>query len=649
MCGIFGQLTSTQADIELVQRMARRIAHRGPDGYNVFCEGHFAFGAGRLAIIDLDAPAGALWNEDRSVGVVFNGEIYNFAILREELIKTGHHFVTHTDTEVLVHGYEEWGIENLLERLNGMFAFCIFDVHEDCLWLARDRLGEKPLYYTRHVTDEFLFASEIKALFESERLTANVNYDALPYYLTLGYVPAPQTMFAGIHKLGAGEFMRVTTSDITVQSYWVPQMDTTQVDYSYSDAVKQVRQRLEQAVESRMMSDVTVGALLSGGVDSSAVVALMNQMTNKPVNTFTVGFDFAGDEHGDSKFNVDLHHAEQAAAHLRTHHHAIIIQDDFIAELLPHLVHQMDEPVAQHSIMQTAYVTAIARHMDVPVLLSGDAGDELFLGYGHYVQDQKLAQVMRVPRFMRSGIAPLVKSIPRFAPYAEKLMADSPSKRYLEWMRFLRVAEADALLARPFADDALSDLLTPVLQTPNTDAFADRIAYTSLRLWIAEDSNMRMDKMSMLMSVESRAPLEDHHFVDFALSLPLDYKLRHGDVKRVFKDAVRDLLPETILNRPKWGFIPPTSDWLRHELRSLVDDYLSPDYVTHANLCNPTEVSRLVTEHMTKRGYHLKAVWALLVLHMWHAIYIDKSLVLSDKVTAQAVIAGSEIHSTNHS
>lgn len=637
MCGIFGQFHLRDpygADHALVERIARRLVHRGPDGYGTHHAGRLAFGAGRLAIIDLDAPAGPLFSEDRRVGVVFNGEIYNHRVLRTELERAGHIFATNTDTEVIVHGYEQWGAE-VIARLRGMFAIGIWDSGRERLLLARDRLGEKPLYYAA-LDGQFLFASEIKALFACEALRRQVNPDALPLYLTLGYTPPPHTMFAGICKLAPGEMLLVEPTTLRCERYWQPTMDTTQAQgLPYTEAVRQVREAVFEAVETRLMSDVPLGAFLSGGVDSTAVVAIMAALRNAPVRTFTVGFDDPRD-----KFNVDDCFAALAAERLKTQHSRITLrQDGQLAELLPHLLYALDEPIAQPAIIQTAHIAALARQHGVSVLLSGDAGDELFAGYPAYRMDRVLERYLRIPQFLRAGLlTPLLERVPPRFDSVRKLATKSrltdPAQRYLTWMKLIDAEQQATLYASPhrqLGDSAtarLGTLLRPLLDAPRTRHFADRIAFTSLNLWIAEDSNMRVDKMSMAMSVETRAPLEDHLLVDLAYRLPLAYKLRGGGFKTVLKDAVRDLVPAEILERPKWGFFPPISNWLRTILKPLVDAYLAPDYVAACGWFDPQAVSAIVDAHIVRQKYELWPLWTLLVFHLWHALYIDRSLSL---------------------
>ncbi|MCC6617217.1 MAG: asparagine synthase (glutamine-hydrolyzing) [Anaerolineae bacterium] len=645
MCGIFGHYVRARgasADPALIERMAKRLVHRGPDGFGTYHAGRLAMGAGRLAIIDLSAPAGPIFNEDRTVSVVFNGEIYNYRELRTELERAGHHFRTATDTEVIVHGYEQWG-SDVVKRLRGMFALCLYSEHDERMLLTRDRAGEKPLYYA-FLDDEFIFTSEIKALFEHPHMPTQVNASAMPLYLTFGYVPPPQTLFAGIEKLAPGELMILERGVLVHRErYWQPYMDTTGHDFRYADAVRQVRTAVTEAVETRMISDVPVGAFLSGGLDSTAVVALMAQATPNPVRTFTVGFDFGADAKNDQKFNVDMRYARVAADHYRTDHHSITIKvDDRLTDLLPRLVWHMDEPVAQQSIIQTAYVSALARRMGVPVLLSGDAGDELFAGYTHYRADRLLESYQSIlPPLRNRVLSPLLSRVQRTEKLIEKSRIISPAARYLAWMRMIDPAHLpgllqDQALARS-ASEHVSAIFDPILLRPKTAHFADRIAYASFNLWIAEDSNMRVDKMSMAMSVEARAPLEDHPLVDLAFRLPLEYKLRGGDFKRVFKDAVRDLIPAAILKRPKWGFVPPTSEWLRTVFRPLVERYMSPERLHASGIFNARQVCELVEAHRAKRSYELWTIWPILVFQLWHALYIERDLTVAPLTATELV------------
>lgn len=656
MCGIYGQYNPAGADPVLIERMARRLAHRGPDGYGTYHRGALAFGAGRLAIIDLAAGVQPIFSEDRSIAVVFNGEIYNYKALRAELERAGHVFATHTDTEVIVHGYEQWGAA-VFEHLRGMFGIGIWDEPQQQLLIARDRLGEKPVYYAALAGGEFLFASEAKALFEHPGLRAAVNHEMLPHFLLLGYVPPPRTLFAGVDKLAPGEYLIVNRDGIRRALYWQPIMDAAGAP-DYDEAVEQVRAALLETVEMQMMSDVPIGAFLSGGVDSTGIVALMQRFSSQPVRTFTVGYDAPPGSVTDTKFNVDRRYAAVAAQALGTEHHEIMLRTDAsLPALLPHLVYALDEPLSMPAIVQTAYVAALARLTGVPVLLSGEAGDELFLGYNHYRTDQQLERYLSIPPLLRRGvITPLLERLPfeRGRKLARKSRQTDPVARYLEWLRRMEPARTAELLAGNVGGDMSADeaeaetggdagaastallarSLRRVLAEPRTPHFADRIAYADLRVALAENMNLRVDKMSMAMSVEARAPLQDYRLVELALRLPLSYKLRRGDFKTIFKDALGPAIPPEILKRPKWGFNPPASDWLRTTLRPLVEQTLTPERVASAGVFRPEAVAQVMQAHIVEHRYEMWPLWTTFIFHLWYGLYIDHSLTLDHTLSA---------------
>ncbi len=645
MCGIFGHLRPDGADADLIEHMARRLAHRGPDGYGTAQLGALALGATRLSIIDLAAGVQPIFSENRRVAVVFNGEIYNHKALRADLEQDGHHFATQTDTEVIVHGYEAWG-DGVLDRLRGMFALGIWDEANERLLLARDRTGEKPLYYASLSDGELVFASEIKALFAHPGLTPKVNHAALPHFLILGYVPPPETMFAGIFKLAPGEKLIAERGRLDKTLYWQARISALDPP-PYAEAVKQVRAAVMEAVEIEMMSDVPIGAFLSGGIDSTIVVALMQRLSRQPVQTFTVGFDMPPGSKNDQKFNVDARYAALVAERFKTHHHTITIrQDEHLAALLPHLVYAMDEPISIPTMIQTAYVSALARRSGVPVMLGGDAGDELFLGYSHYRMDRLLERYRSIPTLVRANIlTPFLEHLPsaRFdnlRKLAQKSRLTDPADRYLTWTRIIDGERLPELLAGANGGlESVRAVLRPMLAMPQARHFAQRAAYLELRLPMAENINMRVDKMSMAMSVESRSPLQDYRLVELALRLPLEYKLRRGDFKTVLKDAFADLIPAEVLARPKWGFTPPASDWLRTGLRPLVETVLAPERVAAVGVFRPDTLSRLTHAHIVERKYELWSIWSALIFHLWYALYIDRSLTLDHTLSPDDLVS----------
>lgn len=643
MCGIYGHLSSKGADIELVEKMGEALKHRGPDGSSTYQDGQLAFGATRLAIIDLSAPPGVLFNEDHRVAVVFNGEIYNYRALRADLEIYGHRFTTRTDTEVLVHGYEEWGIK-LLERLRGMFAFALWDGQQ--LFLARDRLGEKPLYYALWGGD-FHFASELKALLNSPKASRRLDQQALLCYMTLGYAPPPLTPFEDIHKLGAGEYVLVTTAGVRKERYWQPPAEPEERHpMPYAEAVRQVRRALETAVENCLISDVPVGVFLSGGVDSSATTALAARALGAQLQTFTVGYDYPQGSKEDLKFNVDVRYAELVAKRLGVQHHIIRIkQDESLAQVLPSLIYSLEEPMPQPTAIQVAYVAALARLCGVPVMLNGEVSDELFFGYDHYRSDYRFAQYLKVPAPLREALLnPIFRRLPKrfqaLRHLAERSAIAEPLARYLTWVQLVAPQRYSSWLQK--ADEgtaqahwqAIGSVVLPWLMAPRTRHFTARIPYAELNLNVAEHINMRIDKMSMALSVETRSPFQDYPLAELALRLPLGYKLNVRRTKIVLRDAVRDLLPEAVLRRPKWGFFSPISKWLRGALRPLVERYLAPSHVAEVGLFKPEAVQEIVQAHHGTQRYEMWAIWGLLVFHLWHALYVSGKLTLDAPLSA---------------
>lgn len=628
-------LSPRGADADLIGDMCGLIAHRGPDGEGVFCDGPVGLGIRRLAIIDLDTGDQPIHNEDGSITLVYNGETYNFKSLRTELEAAGHIFRTKTDTEVLVHAYEEWGV-SMLPRLRGMFGFALWDAKRQRLLLARDRMGEKPLYYT-HLGDTLLFASEIKALLAHPELPRRVNQEALLQFLLTGFAIPPLTLFEGIYKLPPAHFMLVGPGpEPEIERYWQPTMDNSKPP-PYDEAIELVRAALIDAVESQLIADVPVGSFLSGGMDSSSVVAIMRRVMGRPIHTYSVGFDFEAD----SKFNVDSRYALLAARELDTLHHPITICHEYpLDQLYLRLAAALDEPVNEPSAIQAVYVAALARLHGVPVLLTGEAGDEQFLGYTHYRADRWLDRYATLPARLRTGLlTPLIERISaatgRFMGFSSRLRMDDPLDRYLSWTL---QTPPDSLPSYGLPTDSyararpgMEAYFRPMLEAPHTDAFAQRIAYTSLQSFVPELGNMRVDKTTMLMSIEARSPLEDYRLIDLTLRLPAAYKLRNGDFKVVMKEAIRGLVPDAILKRPKWGFFAPYSNWLRRDLRPLLDRYLSRENVRQVGLFDAETVGSMVESHLAG-GYHMFPLLALLGVHLWHSIYIERSTHIEERL-----------------
>lgn len=643
MCGICGiyHLDHQPVEAVVLKRMTDAIAHRGPDGEGYHCdEGGIGLGFRRLAIIDLTTGDQPIYSEDRQIVTIFNGEIYNYKALRAELEATGHQFASHADTEVLVHGYEEWG-DGLLHRLRGMYAFAIWDRPQQRLLLVRDRLGQKPLYYAQW-GQTLVFGSEIKALLQHPLAQRRLNQAALPEYLLLGYTRPPRTLFEGIMKLAPGSYLSVDRAgQLHTAIYWQPHLtpDTT----SYADQQQRLRACLEEVVQMQLMSDVPLGTFLSGGVDSTTITALTGRMTGQPVESFTVGFDFTEGSGGDKKFNVDLHVARRAANALQTHHHEIVLhQNSLIAEFLPQLVYALDEPSSEFSIVQTVFVAALARAHNVPVLLSGDGADEVFAGYNFFKQDHRVSLYQQwLPGFIREqALPPLADRLPaRFSAISQlirKGTLSDPAERFLTWHADHKVEMLRQMVHEEHdLRGTLQDINRTLSEIPAA-SMTEKVGYGRLRQWLAESSNLRVDKMSMWMSIETRSPFEDHELVQLGLNIPMKHKLPN-DGKAILKDAVADLIPAEVRQRPKWGFIPPTSDWLRTILRPLVDTYMAPQRMDMLGI-NGAFVQQMIANHMTRAAYHMPQLQNLLILQLWHAIFIEDSLTVGDRWSAQELV-----------
>ena len=620
MCGICG-VRNFKDDVineRVLQAMNQSIAHRGPDGAGV----HLAPGIGlamrRLSIVDLVTGDQPIYNEDRSAVIIYNGEIYNHLDLRARLEALGHVYRTHADTESILHAYDQYGVE-CVTHLRGMFGLAIWDEKTKTLLLARDRLGEKPLYYAR-LDHELIFASEIKALLQHPRLTPEVDEQALDLYLTLGYVPAPHTMFKGISKLPPAHRLIARDSKIIIEPYWDVTFESQPIDEH--EAIQELRKLFTLAVEERLMSDVPLGAYLSGGVDSTLVVGLMSRKMDRPVDTYSVGFD----ESYNPKFNTDAHFAKLASQTFKTNHHPIVpSKNDSLAELIPHIITQMDEPLANPNALATYLVSRQARADGLKVLLTGDGGDELFAGYERYQYDLRVSQYQKIPESIRARLAsPILRRMgSRFAKLAEQGDAATPAQRYLNWHAIFNQSAKAQLLTRPITSN-LQSLISSFISRGNSPHFQDRLMLTDLKLWLAEESNMRVDKSAMLASIETRAPFLSHPVVEFASKIPLQLKLRNGSTKYLLKKTFADIIPAPIADRPKQGFASPASKWLRGELRELVTRALSPQALNTSGYFNPNYVAEMLDSHLNKKGYHLNQLWSLLTFQVWFFNYIVK-------------------------
>jgi asparagine synthase (glutamine-hydrolysing) len=620
ICGVIAHAGVSPVSEPLLQTMNDRLRHRGPDDAGIYLDERAGLAMRRLSIIDLSTGHQPIANEDQSVWIVFNGEIYNHRGLRQRLEAKGHRFATQTDTEAILHGYEEYGDE-VVHHLNGMFAFAIWDIPRQRLFLARDRVGIKPLYYYAS-PERFFFASELKALLAHPDVPRELDLTALDQFLTLEYIPSPRSIFQNVYKLPPGHRLVVENGRFPhPEPYWdIPFQPTSLSDEAACEALTEL---IRDAVKIRLMADVPLGAFLSGGIDSSAVVAFMSELMDQPVKTFSIGF-------GDPTYN-ELPYARLVAASFGTQHHEAFLEAD-INEMALRLVSHFDEPFGDFSIFPTFLVSEMARR-HVTVALSGDGGDELFAGYDTYLAQRMDRRLYgHLPRWLRQQAIP--RALDRIPPRPEKKGLVNKSKRFVEgaalpeawqhtrWMMFLHEQDK-AKLYQPDVHAALNgsapgDLMAAYFrQASPADALAQQ-QYVDIKTYLAEDILTKVDRMSMAASLEARVPLLDYRIVEFALNLPPHLKLNGKETKVILRRIMADKLPKAVLNKPKEGFSIPLKHWLRGELRPLLHDLLSPHAIQQRGLFNPTTVAQWLAEHEAGRANHSHRLWALMVLELWH-------------------------------
>lgn len=626
MCGIYGRLDLRGGGIERLPAdllAVRRLTHRGPDEEGVWYGRRAFLGMRRLSVIDLSSGHQPMSNEDGTIHVVHNGEIYNFQDIRSELIARGHRFTTHCDTEVIVHGYEEWG-EAILDRLNGMFAIALWNEREDTLWIARDRLGVKPLYYL--VDDRrILFASEIKAILAHPDVARDIDTKGLLNYFAYGHSVAPDTIYRGISKLLPGHSLRVRGCDVSIRRWWdaVPEASST---LSEEECAREVRRLLDDSVRLRLIADVPLGAFLSGGLDSSAVVALMAKRAAHPVQTFSVGFA------GGRAFN-ELPDARRVAAHCRTDHHELVVESAQLVGTLQTLVYHLDEPFGDAACFPTYLVSRLARQ-HVTVALTGEGGDEVFGGYRRYWA----ARWLRMLRFVSGGAGPMlfgaaVNRLPRFRrlkKLVETARIADPLSRYTSLLRVFNDQALRSLVDARLEQAVAAYDATERYRTHFADAAAademNRLMYVDLKTWLADTYLEKVDKTSMAVSLEARVPLLDYRLVEFALTIPARYKIAAGETKRVLRRAVRDLLPAETVRKAKHGFSVPTDPWFRGELRDFAYDVLLDRRSRQRGYVDSVAVERLWRDHQSGREVRDAHLWVLMNFELWAREYLDQRL-----------------------
>jgi asparagine synthase (glutamine-hydrolysing) len=624
MCGIAGIVGANRndrIDEAVVRRMCDAIVHRGPDDEGLLARQNTGLGMRRLSIIDLAGGHQPIFNEDRSAWIVFNGEIYNFPELRPELEAKGHRFVTHSDTETIVHLYEEFGAD-CVQKLRGMFAFALWDEKKQKLLIARDRLGKKPLHYALH-RGKLYFASEIKSILAVAPELAEVNQSALLQYMYFGYIPDPATAFVGIHKLPPGHVLEFECGEIDIRRYWdLPQYGTHQPS-NEEECLEELERRLAEAVRIRLISDVPLGAMLSGGTDSSTVVALMARASSKPVKTFAIGFKQA--DFDESKY------ARTVAQKFGTDHHELILEPDVVGTI-EKLTRSLEEPFADSSMLPTYFISCLARQ-HVTVALSGDGGDELFAGYERYGIQQNREKFAKIPsalsRLYREHLFPMVPKGTRGRQLSYNLSLPW-SERYADEMSLVPAFEREFPLLSPEfratiagSGDPQDILLKYFEQAPAKDPISQTL-YVDTKTYLVEDILTKVDRMSMLTSLEVRVPILDHLFVEWVTGLGPEWKMRNGQQKYIFRKlAERVGVPKEVLYRPKQGFALPLVHWMRNELRELILATLLDPRTLQRGYFDPAGVRRLLDEHFSGRRDRSSAIWRLLIFELWHRNFLE--------------------------
>jgi asparagine synthase (glutamine-hydrolysing) len=626
MCGIAGFVESSgtaaplglDASRALAHQMCEVIRHRGPDDEGVWVDRGVALGMRRLSIIDLSTGHQPIHNEDRTVWVVFNGEIYNFRELRAELESHGHTFYTSTDTEVIVHAYEQWG-RDAIPRLRGMFGLAIWDTRSRTLLAARDRIGIKPLHYAV-AGGRLYFGSEIKSLLCAPDLPRELDLDALNHYLSFLYTPRDGSIFRTIRKLPPGHLLTWRDGAMDIEQFWqMPAAET--FAGSEAEAVQALRAVLADAVRSHLVSDVPLGAFLSGGVDSSLVVGLMSETSGARVKTFSIGFD-------EPAFD-EVEHARRVADHFGTDHHEFVVKPDAVG-IIDRLVAHFDEPFGDPSAIPTWYVSEMARR-HVTVVLSGDGGDELFGGYDRYVPDPRVVAFDRYsPRAVRRAAAIAAARLPpgaRGRQFLRHVTRDAHG-RYLDAVGFFTADDKPGLLSedvrRQIAGPSPEETLVRHFERYAALPWASQMMRFDTETYLPEDVLTKVDRMSMAHSLESRVPLLDNAVVQFAATLPSSFKIKDGRRKHILKEVAATLLPGDILNRKKQGFGVPLGVWFRGDLRDLTHDLLLSPRARQRGYFVPSTIDRVVGEHMAGTRDHGFRLWQLLMFEMWHRRLLDR-------------------------
>lgn len=624
MCGITGFVTDSTRrgnqfeTAEVLERMCAVMSHRGPDDQGTMVNDPVALGMRRLSIIDLSGGHQPMRSRGSDLTVVFNGEIYNYRELRQHLQTKGYQFQTKSDTESILHCYEEYG-DACVDHLRGMFAFALWDAPKRKLFVARDRVGEKPLYYTITRTGTFVFGSELKCLLQHPEVEREIDLKGVDAYLTFGYVPEPLSIFKGIKKLPPGHSLTLIDGKIAIKQYWDFPREPGEVR-SEREYIEELQHRLRESVRMRLVSDVPLGAFLSGGVDSSTIVALMAQEMPEPVKTFSIGFQ-------EDSYD-ELKYARLVAKRFGTDHHELIVTPD-VCSVIDELIWHFDEPFADQSVIPTYYVSKLAREY-VTVVLSGDGGDELFAGYTRYAVDLKRQGFERLPRFVRQN---LMKSLSEHLPHGARgrnflyNVALDPIDRYIDNISVFTNLNRTSLYSDDFLESLAGESAVAMYREHASQVRngtpLERLLYLDSKTYLPGDILTKVDRMSMAVSLEARVPLLDHELIEFVARMPASMKMRGEESKYIFKRAVSDFVPKEILTRPKQGFGVPIDAWINDQLRKRTHDTLRDPVTRQRGYLRPEYIEVLLTEHERGRRNHSAALWTVLMFELWCRAFVD--------------------------
>jgi len=627
MCGIVGVINANQRSLDrrVLEGMNRCIVHRGPDDDGFYLRENVGLAMRRLSIIDLAHGKQPIHNHDRTKWIVFNGEIYNYQQLREDLEKRGHRFYTNSDTEAIVHLYDEYGVD-CVQHLRGMFAFAIWDETDKSLFVARDRVGKKPLLYSFQKNGTFVFGSEFRALLAHPDVSREVDYRAIDSYLSYFCVPAPQTAFRQIRKLEPAHWLRWKDGQIEIKRYWQPDF-SKKIKISETEAEEETVRILRESTKLRMISEVPLGAFLSGGVDSSTVVALMAQESSQPVKTFSIGFE--------EQDYSELKYAKQVAEAVGAEYHEFIVKPDAL-EVLPILVRHYGEPFADPSALATYYVARETRKY-VTVALNGDGGDESFGGYERHLAMRLAEKYHRLPKFLRQTIVEkLFDAIPtseikrnrfRDAKRFLKVAALPKTERYSRWLSSYRPEDKLELYTEAFQKEIAGynsyQIFDKWFAKANGSGVLDATLLTDMMTYLPNDLLVKVDIASMAVSLEARSPFLDHHLIEFAASLPENLKVKNLELKYLLKKIAAKLVPKEVVHRRKMGFGIPISHWFRGEMKDFVKQILLSEKFAGRGIANPKYVEKLVSQHIEAKEDHSWKIWILIMLELWFQEFID--------------------------